>query len=71
MCEFPCWVQRNPKIDSNLNLGRKNGPQPLKSPLIIWSRIASRDFVIILKTAKVPGLTVPPTLLTLADEVIE
>jgi len=45
-----------------------NGAKPGDLPIVQASKFA---FVLNLRTAKAPGIVVPPTLLALADEVIE
>ena len=48
--------------------GFSNGATPANMPVELASKI---DFVINLATAKALGLSIPPNLLTLADELIE
>jgi len=44
------------------------GASPAETPVEVNSKI---EFVINLKVAKVIGLSIPPTLITAADEMIE
>jgi putative ABC transport system substrate-binding protein len=56
--------RRGPAFVDRILKGAKPGDLPVEQPTTL-------EFFVNLKTAKVLGLTVPPRLLVLADEVIE
>jgi putative ABC transport system substrate-binding protein len=61
---FPDLFRRAADFVDKVLRGTKPGDIPVEQP-------TKFDLVINLKTAKVLGLAIPPTLLALADEVIE
>jgi putative tryptophan/tyrosine transport system substrate-binding protein len=61
---YPALFRRGADYVDKILRGANPGDLPVEQP-------ANFDFVINLKTAKILGLTIPPNLLVLADEVIE
>jgi putative ABC transport system substrate-binding protein len=61
---YPDLFRRTAELVDKILRGTKPGEIPVEQP-------TKFEFVLNLTTAKALGLTVPPTLLAIADEVIE